>query len=182
MIGYIIVNQEKKMNQWSLQVLIKDLISYTATQNPTPREEIWASELGKPYLDTYLKMKGMPYTNPASGDGLFNFYLGKAIETGIYDMLSKCGLAHTPQDRTVITLPGCLPLVGKPDIVLEVKNWDEVLKNAVIAGDDTNEVRVAEKTNLLKNLIKNWTKKYPKGLPLTPFEVKSCSEWSFNEA
>jgi len=166
---------------WNLSTLVKDLICFNQS-DPAPREEIWASDLGKAHLDTYLKLKGLAYTNPADGNGMFNFFLGKAIENGITQMLLDCGIAHSTQERVEIKLDGCLPIVGKPDVLLEVMDWDETIKNINITSDDSNEERLAIKKEKLIELVKGWQEKYPDGLKKTAFEIKSTSEWGFNNA
>jgi hypothetical protein len=169
------------MNAWNLSTLVKDLICYRQSA-PKPRKEIWASDLGKAPLDTYLKMKGTPYTNPTDGNGMFNFFMGKAIEQGLTQMLLDCGLAHNTQERLEIKLDGCLPVVGKPDVILEVKDWEVTIKNIHITSDDGNEERLTKQKEQLTSLIREWQKEYPGGLPKTAFEVKSTSEWGFNNA
>lgn len=168
-------------NNWNLSTLVKDLITYNQS-SPSPREELWASDLGKMRIDTYLKLKGKEYTNPADGNGMFNFFMGKAIENGLTQMLTDCGIAHSTQERIEINLPGCLPLVGKPDVLLEVTNWDETIKNISITSDDGNEERLEAKKKKLVDLVKEWQKKYPDGLPKTAFEIKSTSDWGFQNA
>ena len=166
-------------NNWNISSLVKDLITFNQS-DPSPREEIWASDLGKTHLDTYLKMKGVKYTNPTDGNGMFNFFMGKAIENGLTQMLLDCGIAHETQERIEIKLPNCLPVVGKPDVLLEVKDWDETIKNIKITSDDSNEERLEVKKQKLIGLVREWQKNYPGGLPKTAFEVKSTSEWGFN--
>ena len=168
-------------NNWSLSTLVKDLITYNQS-SPTPREVIWATDLGKMYLETYLKMKGVPYTNPTDGNGMFNFFMGKAIENGLTQMLTDCGIAHSTQEKIEIKLPNCLTVVGKPDVLLEVINWDETIKQINITSDDGNEERLEAKKQKLIELVKGWQKKYPDGLSKTAFEIKSTSDWGFQNA
>lgn len=168
-------------NNWNLSNLVKDLITYNQS-DPSPRNEIWASDLGKMKLETYLKMKGMKYTNPADGNGMFNFFMGKAIENGLTQMLTDCGIAHSTQERIEIKLPGCLTVVGKPDVLLEVTDWEETIKQIKITSDDGNEERLEAKKKKLIELVRGWQKKYPDGLPKTAFEIKSVSDWGFQNA
>ena len=168
-------------NNWSLSTLVKDLICFN-TMTPEPRERLWASDLGKMHIDTYLKLKGVPETNPTTGDGMFNMYMGKQIELGIIQMLKDCGVAHESQTRLEIKLDGCLPLTGKPDIVLEVKDWEEAIKNVKVENDDSNPERAESKKQKLIALMRDWQKRYPEGLPKTAFEIKSVSDWGYNNA
>ena len=40
---------------WNLKDLLSDLIGATAELAPEPQAEIWASDLGKPYVDRWLQ-------------------------------------------------------------------------------------------------------------------------------
>ena len=169
------------MNNWNLSTLVKELITYQSSV-PSKRDQIWASDLGKMHLDTYLKMKGVSYTNPTDGNGMFNFFLGKAIENGITGMLKDSGVAFETQERVEISLPNCLKLTGKPDVLLEVTNWEETIERIKLTTDDTNTERNEDKLQKLIGLVKGWQSRYPEGLPKTAFEIKSTSEWGFNNA
>lgn len=168
-------------NNWNLSTFVKDLICFNQSE-PEVRDHLWATDLGKPYLDTFYKLNGVPYSNPADGNGMFNFFLGKSIENGITQMLTDCGIAYSSQDKVEVKLPNCLPLTGKPDVLMEVKYWDETIKNIKITTDDENQERTDKKKEKLVELVKGWQTRYPDGLPKTAFEIKSCSEWGFENA
>ena len=169
---------------WAIKYFLTDLISYTAEQTPKPRNEIWASDLGKPFIDRYLQMKGEPYSNPSDGQGLFNFFLGKQLEKGVADMLKSCHIAHSAQEKiTIQAMPekDYLPVVGKPDLILEVKNWKDVLNNIdeAIEKLTDEDSRLKDKKTFLKGLVGNWQEKYPEGLRKTVFEIKSINSMAF---
>jgi len=156
-------------DNWSIKYVISDFLGGGVTLSPTPRKEIWASDLGKPYFDTYNKMIGTPYTNPTDGHGMITFLLGKAMEDGIYKMLTSVGLAFESQERLVIETEGNLNVVGRPDLILCIKDWDEVIKN--IEKLDPKEYRLEG----LKRIVERYKEQYPEGLKETPFEIKSIN-------
>jgi hypothetical protein len=164
---------------WSIKDLLGDLMGTTAEVRPEARDEIWASDLGKPYVDRWLQMHGVPYSNPATGQDLMAFFLGKQIELGLAGMLTRCGIAHRDQDRLSIQPEGSLPVVGRPDLVIEVTRWQEVF-----AALDEN---LGEPVNghhdlprqALKELLANWQGRCPEGLEPTVFEVKSLNSAAF---
>jgi len=168
-------------NFWNIKDLVTDLIGYTAETVPTPREVIWASDLGKPWIDRWHSMKGTPYSNPADSKGLFAFFLGKQIEKGLTDMLKTCEIAYNSQDKVEIKAEGCLPVVGRPDIYLEVKDWDKIIDGVdkAISELESGEQKAKDKKTALKGLLQNWKTKYPQGLPKTVFEVKSINSYAF---
>ncbi len=121
---------------WNLKDLLGDLMGATAELAPEPRAEIWASDLGKPYVDRWLQMKGVPYSNPADGRDLMTYFLGKQIELGFVQMLTRCGVAYRAQERLRVLEPDCLPVVGKPDLVAEIRDWKTVLDRLEEADRD----------------------------------------------
>lgn len=171
------------MNNWSLQTLATDLIGHTAETDPTPRDYIWASELGSPMIDRYLRMKGVPYSNPVDNKGLFTFFLGKEIENGLASMLTMSGVAYEGQDKIVVQTPGCLDVSGRPDFILEVDDWqkpiDTVQDQITALIDKGAEEREINKKKALLDIVAGWIDRYPEGLPKTVFEVKSLNSWAF---
>lgn len=171
---------------WSIDELLSSLIGFAAETKPCERKEIWASDIGKPFLDRYLAMKGQVYSNPIDGKTLTAFFLGRQIETGMIEMLKSCNLTYEAQDRCTIQIPGCLPVVGRPDLILEVANWKDVIKNIdeniqKLMADNLEDAEVqVGKKNVLKQIVAEWEKKYPNGLEKTPFEIKSINTNAFN--
>lgn len=165
---------------FGLQFLIQDLLESATTLTPEPRSEIWASDLGKPYLDRWLSMKGFPYTNPATGESLQNFLIGSAIEQGFVNLLRICMIPTASgnngnENRVKVELPGCLPVVGRPDLIVEVKSWKEVEDRVDEYLKSEKPERQKQKKLRLLKLLDYWKAEYPDGLPKTVFEIKSIS-------
>ena len=176
----------RKNKDWSIDKLLSGLMGYAAEVKPNPRSEIWASDIGKPFSDRWLSMKGIPYSNPIDGKSLANFFLGKQIELGLIEMLKGCGLAFQSQDRIVVNEPGCLPVAGRPDLILGVEDWNLVFDNinkhiSELLSSGLEDVGVQiEKQNSLKELVRGWSEAYPNGLPKTIFEIKTINTNAFN--
>jgi hypothetical protein len=162
---------------WNLKDLVCDLLGATAQSQPQPRAEIWASDLGKPYIDRWLQMKGVAYSNPPTGEALRTFFLGKQIELGIGQMLTRCGIASRSQERLTLEVQGCLPVVGRPDLIAEVQDW-EALRAALSRGNGHDPEEGHERL-ALSQLLDTWQARAPQGLPLTAFEVKSLNSYAF---
>ena len=166
------LEQKKEMNMaeqfegnWNLKDLLSDLIGATAPAAPTPRAEVWASDIGKPYVDRWLQMKGTPYSNPPNGADLLTFMLGKQIETGLAQMLTRCGIAFRSQEKLRIQPEGCLPVVGRPDLVAEVTDWQKVKDAASNRLPDEGYVSAAQR-QALQRLLADWQERCPDGLPM----------------
>jgi hypothetical protein len=165
---------------WNLKDLVRDLMGATADTEPEPRAEIWASDLGKPYIDRWLQMRGVPYSNPPTGKSLMTFFLGKQIELGIGQMLTRCGVAYRSQERLTVQVDGCLPVVGRPDMIVAVQDWQALIAALGQATEDdpTNGHAMAERQALAR-LLSIWQEQRPEGLSPTVFEVKSLNSYAF---
>jgi hypothetical protein len=175
-----------KSKEWSIDELLSSLIGFAADTNPHERAEIWASDIGKPFIDRYLAMKGQVYSNPIDGKTMMTFFLGRQVETGLIEMLNSCNLRFEAQDRITIQVPDCLPVVGRPDLILEVKKWEDVLesideniKNLIKDNLEDVDVQITKK-EVLKQIVGKWKERYPNGLEKTPFEIKSINTNAFN--
>lgn len=162
---------------WNLKDLLGDLMGARAELVPAPRAEIWASDLGKPYVDRWLQMKGVPYSNPASGQDLLTFFLGKQIELGIAEMLTRCGLAFRAQEKLTVQQGDALPVVGRPDLILAVRDWQEAL--GAVEGDIADSPQRPAPRQALLELLGLWQTRCPEGLMPTVFEVKSLNSLAF---
>jgi hypothetical protein len=164
---------------WNVKDLLGDLLGATAEVKPEARAEIWASDLGKPYVDRWLQMKGVPYSNPATGKDLVTFFLGKQIELGLEQMLTRCGIAFKTQERLTVRAPDCLPVVGRPDLVIEVRNWPEVVAAVDEQLREPAPRQAEAQRQALKGLLTQWQQRCPEGLLPTVFEVKSLNSAAF---
>jgi len=171
------------MNNYSMKYLIEGLIGHRARTQAEPRNEIWASDLGKPHIDTYLTMKGVMPTNPADGKGLVTFFLGNQIESGVASLLKMCGIAFEGQERLVIKNEGCLDVVGRPDFIVEVDDWNNIRRKVkaenFLKKEETTEkkyqIRLDDQLEAHLEAISAFEMKYPNGLPKTVFECKSIN-------
>lgn len=90
----------------------------TLPQRPlVKREHIWASELGKPFVDRYLKMYAIPYTNPPNARSMRKFISGHIWEWIISMVLTMTGILKAKQLRGEVQLPGLLKVSGKLDFI-----------------------------------------------------------------
>ncbi len=167
-------------NHWNLKDLLSDLMASSAETVPAPRAEIWASDLGKPYVDRWLQMRGTPYSNPPNGKDLVAFFLGKQIELGIAQMLTRCGVAYHCQEKVTVAEKECLPVVGKPDLVAAVPDWEQVIATLNESAEDTPDHPVPPaQRQALVGLLELWRQRAPEGLASTVFEVKSLNSMAF---
>jgi hypothetical protein len=172
-------------SNWNLSYLLTDLIGTRANSKGEVRKEIWASDLGGIMLDRYLDMKGTPYSDLPDGRGLANFFLGEQIETGLKQMLENLGIAYTDNERRLYQEKDYLPVVAKPDLIVEVSDWEVVRQNLMKEFEKIKELepkyqeRETEKFKRKMEVMRKFKDRFPQGLKKTIFEIKSASTTSF---
>ncbi len=154
------------MSNWNLSYLLTDLIGTRANSVGEVRNEIWASDLGGIMLDRYLDMKGTPYSDLPDGRGLANFFLGEQIESGLKTMLENLGIAYTDNERKLYQEKDYLPVVAKPDLIVEITDWEQVRQNLLKEKEKINELeekyRARETQKLEKKfeVLNNFRKRF----------------------
>jgi hypothetical protein len=76
---------------------------------------------------------------------------------------------------------GCLGVVGRADLVLEVRDWDTamaLLETSPIE-DVSHPTREQGRRDAVKGLMSQWQARCPQGLRATVFEVKSLNSAAF---
>ena len=136
---------------YSIGYLVRDLLNSSASDKPESRNEIWASDLGKPFIDRYLKMKGVPYSNPIDGTGLQNFLLGKSAEDAFVSLLDICKIPNTSQNKIVIKKDGCLDVTGRLDLLVGVPDWSKMLERIDSAIKEEQESAAATEATTAKS-------------------------------
>lgn len=165
---------------FSLRHLIQEGLDSMVTLKPEPRNEIWASDLGKSYADRFLSMKGVPYTNPSDGYSLQNFFIGIGVERAFLQQVELCMVPTIESKKIRIERAGCLPVVGRADLLFEVSSWADVrdrVNDYVKKTEAANDLQIRKKLQLLE-VVKHWEQKFPKGIPKTVFEIKSINSWA----
>lgn len=102
----------------------------------TPRDYIWASEIGGAYIDRYLKMQGIPPTNPPNDRSLRKFAAGGIWEWIVGIVLRRAGILIDCQEKLSFQYPGLLRVSGKLDFLAGGQpHWDK-------AKDDINDLPI----------------------------------------
>ena len=81
------------------------------------RDYCWASEIGGPMIDRYLKMKAVPYTNPPNIRSLRKFEAGNIWEWVVRFVLQRAGLIREFQEEVWVEYDGLLRVKGKMDFI-----------------------------------------------------------------
>ena len=83
-----------------------------------PRDYAYASEIGGAMIDRYLKMNGVPYTNPPNNRSMRKFMAGDIWEWIVQTVLVKAGIQFTTQERTRVSYDNLVEVSGKVDFII----------------------------------------------------------------
>lgn len=172
---------------WSFYQVWNESLEQREVRQLTARDRIWASELGGTFIDRYLKMTAVPYTNPPNARSLRKFEAGNIWEwivglilkrAGVYIQLEQLQLdGAIKKDAKWIKYqyPQLLAVTGKLDHMAGGKpDWEK-------SGFDINALDLPPfLTKASLNIIEHFKKNYSQGLKRVILEVKSCSSFMFD--
>lgn len=99
---------------WSFTNLWNDSV-ISNNRDFKERDYCWASEIGQPLIDRWLKMKGIRATNPPNMRSLRKFEAGNLVEWVVRFVLERAGLIQETQEEVWVEYPGLLRVKGKLD-------------------------------------------------------------------
>jgi len=159
---------------WSFAQVWNKSLEQTDKRKYEPREHIWASELGKSYVDRWYKMKGTEPTNPANPRTLRKFEAGNVFEWIVEMVLARSGLLIDKQEWVEFQYPGLPRVTGKLDHMAGgAPDWEEV-ERGFADGNLPDFMK-----NVARSTIEYFKKEYPEGLKPIVLEVKSVGSMLF---
>lgn len=103
--------------QWNLAQLWNE-VAHKDNRPMQKRDYIYASEIGYPYVDRFLKMKATPYTNPPNNRSLRKFLAGNIWEHVVKQILVACGVYRHEEVKIDATpYVDCLSVHGRLDFI-----------------------------------------------------------------
>lgn len=102
---------------WSFYSAWNEQLGVREARPLKPRDTIWASEIGGAYVDRYLKMQGVPQTNPPNSRSLRKFMAGNLFEWVVGFILRRAGILIDCQERLEYQYDGLLKVTGKLDFL-----------------------------------------------------------------
>lgn len=102
---------------WSVYGAWNEQLGTRENRAPYPRDYIWASEIGGSFVDRYLKMQGVPQTNPPNPRSLRKFVAGNIWEWIIGFVLRRAGVLIDCQEKLSYQYPDLLKVTGKLDFL-----------------------------------------------------------------
>jgi hypothetical protein len=109
---------------------ILDTLTYK--QDFKEKKYFYASDFGKPILDTYLKFKGVPETNPAQWYETLKWGAGQGVEASMLTILKQNGIVREDYDqkehggfkmeRNGVTISGYMDAIHNNGSPIEIKS------------------------------------------------------------
>jgi len=161
---------------WSFSQIWNKSLEQREERAMSFRNRIWASELGGAHIDRYLKMNGIPYSNPMEPRSLRKFEAGNLMEWVVGLVLKRAGILMENQTWLGYQYPGLLEVSGKLDYKAGGNpDWGKAEKEIKELGLPLFFDRAT------KQIIEYLKKTYPNGLSEVVLEIKSCSAFMFDK-
>lgn len=161
---------------WSINKIWNDSLALGRTEREVkPRDYIYASEIGKPYLDRFYAMKGISPTNKFDVRTLRVFEAGNLFEWVVKRVLARAGILHNAQKPVKIQPKGCLSVHGRMDFIAGGKpDYERAMLE--LQSEQYLPQRLVE---IAKATVEQFQKDYPEGLESKIIEVKSVHSMAF---
>lgn len=161
-----------RSNEWTMASVWNAALGGRPERAAQERARLWASELGKPNIEIFLKMRGVEPTNPPNARSKRKFEAGNMFEWIAGLVLKRAGILKEGQKWVGHQYPGLLEVSGKIDFVAggipDYENWKANLEALELPEFF---LRVTEA------LMSHFQTKYPEGLGDLYLEIKSCSSY-----
>lgn len=163
--------------RWSFFNLWNESLNVGRKEKPcVARDRIWASELGGAMVDRYLKMTGVPPTNPPNQRSLRKFEAGNIWEWIVGMVLKRAGIFLESQGWVEFAYPGLLKTTGKIDFLAGGNpDWEKATTQIREQGLPDFIERATE------NIVSHFKEEYPGGMEKIVLEIKSVSSFMFEK-
>lgn len=116
--------------KWNLAE-IWNAVAFKPNKDLKHRDYIYASEIGMPFVDRWLKMKAIPYTNPPNSRSQRKFLAGNLMEFMVKQILIAAGIyRHDEVKVDAAPYDDCLEVHGR----LDFKAGGYISRDAAIAN------------------------------------------------
>lgn len=160
---------------WTFTNVWNDSLLTRKERVMAPRDHLWASELGNATIDTFLKLKGVPPTNPPNPRSLRKFEAGHIWEWLVELILRRADLLQEGQTYVRHQYDGLLAVTGKLDFM---GGGQPDYERALAEINTLNLPEIF--TRATENIVKSLQEAFPDGLPPLPLEIKSSSAYMYD--
>jgi hypothetical protein len=166
----------ERSNNWTMAAMWNMGLTMKKDRPTVERDRVWASELGKPVIEVFLKMRGVAPSNPPNPRAKRKFEAGNMFEWIIGLILKRAGILKSAQEYVTYQYPGMVTVSGKSDFkaggIPDYDNWKTNLDALELPEFFVQAT---------EQIMANFAEKYPEGLGDMYIEVKSCSSFMMDE-
>ncbi len=167
-------DREEKI--WGLEKVWNKSLAGQGRGGRDPKDHIWATDLGKPTIDTWLKMKGVDPTNPPNARSRRKFEAGNIWEWLVSLILKRAGILKEEQEYVKHQYEDLLQVTGYLDFLAGGE------PDYLAMRDTLDELDLPEKFEKAgENIVRHLKKEYPDGLDTRVVELKSTSSYMFDK-
>jgi len=157
---------------WTMAQVWNTALVSKAERPAQERARIWASELGKPNIELFLKMRGVEPSNPPNPRSKRKFEAGNMFEWIIGIVLKRAGILQEYQQWVNYIYDGLLEVSGKIDYIAGgIPDYEHYREELEALELPEFFMRASEA------VMEHFKSKYPQGLMEMPLEIKSCSSF-----
>lgn len=161
-----------RSNEWKMSGVWNAALESKPERESQARDRIWASELGKPNIEIFLKMRGVMPSNPPNARSKRKFEAGNIFEWIIGIVLKRAGILKENQKRVAFQYPGLVAVSGKIDFLAGgIPDYDHYKEQ--LEALELPEFFMRASGAIIKHFADN----YPEGLGDLYLEIKSCSSF-----
>lgn len=122
-------------HSWEFATVWNQSLLDRPEHEPRTRENVWASEIGGAMIDRYLRMTGVPRSNPPNDRSKRKFQAADIWEWIVTFVLKRAGLLISVQEKLHYQYPGLLLVTGKLDQFAGGKpDWDKARREVKLVG------------------------------------------------
>lgn len=161
-----------RSNNWTMSETWNAALVNKAERPAAPRSRIWASELGKPPIEVFLKMKGVEPTNPPNARSKRKFEAGNMFEWIVGLVLKRAGILKENQKWVGFQYADLVEVSGKIDFIAGgIPDYERWRADLSALGLPDFFMAASEA------LMTHFQERYPEGLGDLFLEIKSCSSF-----
>jgi len=157
---------------WNLASLWNECV-YSVQRPLEERDYCYASEIGQPLVDRYLKMRAVTPTNPPNMRSLRKFEAGNLVEWVVRYVLERAGLIQETQERVMVEYPNKLRVSGRLDFLAGGKIDLERAKQDITSSHLPESIQ-ASSLYIAEKLYERFG---DMELETKVLEIKSCSSF-----
>lgn len=159
------------MKELTLSSIWNSTLSSKEEREIKPRNYAWASEMGYPLVDRFLKMNGVKPTNPPNNRSKRKFFAGNIYEWIVWTVFNQSGLVISKQEEVWVKT-GEIEVKGKSDFLVGGKPDFDKAEKEMMSYPMPEDMKW-----FFVKMIDGMKELFNKEVPISIKEIKSLSSF-----